>query len=70
MSSFTDWVNEFGLEGMTYASQKRLLETDPTVSNWLKEAVLDLERRDPMDAANDAELLSSLCKLRMKETEQ
>lgn len=30
---------------------------DPTVSNWLKGAVLHLEDRDPVDSLNDCRIL-------------
>lgn len=33
---------------------------DPTTSSWLKHALLTAVGRDPVDAANDAELLASL----------
>ncbi|CAM2158481.1 protein of unknown function (plasmid) [Pararobbsia alpina] len=33
---------------------------DRSASSWLKRAVIDLLQRDPVDAANDAEVLSAL----------
>lgn len=34
--------------------------TDSAASDWLKHTILDALKRDPIDAANDAEILSSL----------
>lgn len=36
------------------------LLNDPTASSWLKFAIADLERRDPLDALRDAEILVEL----------
>lgn len=33
---------------------------DPLASNWIKDALRSALDRDPIDAANDAELLASL----------
>tara|TARA_Y100000310_G_scaffold143479_1_gene142847 strand:+ start:3370 stop:3597 length:228 start_codon:yes stop_codon:yes gene_type:complete len=33
---------------------------DPAASEWVKDSVLYAMQRDPVDAANDAELLASL----------
>ena len=33
---------------------------DPTASSWLKYALCSALRRDPVDAANDAEILAQL----------
>ena len=32
---------------------------DPTESHWLRQAKIDLLRRDPVDAINDAEALAA-----------
>ena len=37
---------------------------DPNVSNWLKSTVIDSLERDPIDAANDAEILAALLQAR------
>lgn len=42
-----------------------LLES-PSVSNWLKDSLRSLVARDPVDAANDAELLSAVMVARCK----
>lgn len=34
------------------------LLADPGATHWLKNAIRELERRDPIDAMNDAELLA------------
>lgn len=38
---------------------------DPSCSFWLKEAIGNLERRDPCDAVGDAEFLLRLANLRL-----
>ena len=38
--------------------------SDPTTSIWLKTALCSALRRDPVDAANDCELLAHLLKQR------
>jgi len=37
---------------------------DPTASHWLKNALIEAINRDPVDAAQDAEVLSRILKLR------
>jgi hypothetical protein len=37
---------------------------DPAVSSWLKNALIEAINRDPVDAAEDAEVLSRILKLR------
>lgn len=39
---------------------------DPTASNWLKDALRSAMDRDPVDAANDAEILAVLLDNRSK----
>lgn len=38
----------------------RAIINDPAVSYWLKQALEGALRRDPVDAANDAEVLAGL----------
>ncbi len=38
---------------------------DLAKSNWLKQAEVDLARRDPVDAVNDAEALLAICEARL-----
>lgn len=47
---------------MTISLQQRIraLLDDPAASYWLKHALAGALRRDPVDAANDAEALSAL----------
>lgn len=37
---------------------------DGSASNWLKEAIKSLAKRDPVDAANDAETLKAIMDMR------
>lgn len=37
---------------------------DPTTSHWLRQALGDAVKRDPVDALNDAEVLLELLELR------
>ena len=39
------------------------LQTDPSVSYWLRDAATKLYQRDPIDALRDAELLVKLARL-------
>ena len=52
------------------ANSKQVAEilTDPTASNWLKDALTKLVTRDPLDALNDVEILHEILKARWKET--
>ncbi|WP_419739474.1 hypothetical protein [Ruegeria sp.] len=40
------------------------LQSEPSLSYWLKRAIGDLAKRDPLDALHDAELLRALMKAR------
>lgn len=40
---------------------------DPSVSFWIKDAIRQLERRDPVDARNDAQLLAQLFEQRLQD---
>ena len=40
------------------------MNSDPSISYWLKRAIADLSKRDPLDALYDAELLCALMKNR------
>jgi hypothetical protein len=46
-----------------FQNARRVTE-DPAASDWLKNALLHAINRDPVDAANDAELLCRILKLR------
>jgi len=41
--------------------------TDPSASNWLREALRNALDRDPVDAANDAEVLAAVLAARAGE---
>lgn len=43
---------------------------DPTASVWLKDAMWDLQNRDPADALNDAEFLHAAMLRRWRELVQ
>ena len=39
---------------------------DPCASDWLKKALRDCLNRDPVDAANDAEVLAKILEEKLK----
>lgn len=43
-----------------YETTKSAILSDPSSSYWLKNAIRDLEQRDPVDASNDALALAKL----------
>lgn len=51
----------------TFADCKFEIEKDPSVSFWLKKALRSSLERDPVDALNDAELLTQLLKRNLDE---
>jgi hypothetical protein len=51
----------------TFAEGVSRLESSPATSYWLMDAVRDLDKRDPVDALNDAETLVFLFKLKLGE---
>jgi len=44
------------------------LTEDPAASDWLKEALMNAINRDPVDAANDAQVLYEILSQRSKAT--
>lgn len=44
--------------------EEQMILNDPAVSFWLKSQIQGLNKRDVLDALNDAELLVSICKKR------
>ena len=52
----------------SYDQARLAVMTDPSVRTWVKGAVKDLEARDPIDAADDANLVAKLMALRSTET--
>lgn len=54
-------------EPISYDHARLILMNDPSVRTWVKSAVKDLEARDPIDAADDADLLAKLMALRSTE---
>mgnify|MGYP000880747200 FL=1 len=51
----------------SYDQARLAVMTDPSVRTWVKGAVKDLEARDPIDAADDADLVANLMALRSTE---
>ena len=49
-----------------YMTKRDAVLNDPAASFWLKTAVSALERRDPVDAFNDAEALRQIAFCRME----
>lgn len=57
------------MSGVSTMSTTELLSisellNSPTLSTWLRDALTQALKRDPVDAANDAELLSQLLSAR------
>lgn len=52
---------------MSYDQTKDAILADPAASEWLKRAVLALDKRDPVDAGNDAADLANLQESRLRE---
>ena len=50
-----------------YEKTKLNLINDPSVSDWFKAAVIEMDLRDPLDALADAELLVTLLMLRFED---
>ena len=54
----------------SYMDQRRAIFADLSASFWIREAILTLERRDPVDAVADVEVLLALAMVRMKDVFQ
>jgi hypothetical protein len=50
-----------------YIDEVRRVEADPGASFWLRGALQQLGRRDPLDACRDVEELAQLCTQRLAE---
>lgn len=50
-----------------YLEVRAAVIADASVSYWLRAAMAALEKRDPLDALKDAELLALLAQLRAQE---
>ena len=50
-----------------YFEARSAIVADPAATYWLRDAVVGLEKRDPIDALKDAETLALLAQLRAKE---
>lgn len=51
----------------TYNETRAAIMANPGISYWLKSAIEQLEKRDPLDAASDAGFLLGLMEKRAKE---
>ena len=51
----------------SYVHARLAVMYDPSVRTWVKCALKDLEARDPIDAADDADLVAKLMALRSTE---
>lgn len=51
----------------SYAHAVGAVMKDRCISHWLKRALLDLERRDPVDALDDLETALRLARIRYEE---
>jgi hypothetical protein len=51
----------------SYDHARLAVMTDRSVRTWVKNALKDLEERDPVDAADDADLVAKLMALRSTE---
>ncbi len=54
-------------EHISYDHARLVVMTDPSVRTWVKNALKDLEARDLVDAADDADLVAKLMALRSTE---
>lgn len=50
-----------------YDHTRLAVMTDPSVRTWVKDAITELDRRDPVDAADDAQLVADLMNQRCTE---
>lgn len=50
----------------SYTKIKASLRNDPLSSDWLRNAIAELDQRDPVDAASDIETLQQLCSVRLR----
>jgi hypothetical protein len=50
-----------------YETLKNGILSDPTTSNWLKDAVAKLDTRDPCDVIADIEMLNFLSSIRLQD---
>jgi hypothetical protein len=57
----------FKIEADQYAAKRDQLLNDPATSYWLKDAIRALEKRDPLDAVRDAEVLHALADARERD---
>ena len=54
---------------LTLEELLKKIDSDET-SDWLKDAVMSMSERDPVDALHDAEMLLAVCKAGLYQVEQ
>lgn len=50
-----------------YVEMREQILSDPAAAYWIKRAIRELGKRDPVDAVRDAEQLANLMRKRMEE---
>lgn len=53
------------MQSNQYRAVRKSILSDPATSDWLRAALDELDKRDPIDAAMDAAILAKLADLRM-----
>ncbi len=54
----------------TYREFKQKIQDSFSTSFWLRDALQQLDQRDPVDALNDARFLAELMQLRLRDHQQ
>lgn len=55
------------MPSLQYDHARLAVMTDPSVRTWVKDAITELEKRDPVDAADDAQMVADLMNQRCTE---
>lgn len=67
MDNLSNIGEQWSSKPMGYLEARAAIVADPSATYWLREAMTTLEKRDPLDALKDAEILALLAQLRAKE---
>ena len=67
MDSVTNPAGKWSGPQTGYLEVRAAVIADASVSYWLRASMAALEKRDPLDALKDAELLALLAQLRAQE---
>ena len=51
---------------LSFEQYRQALLNDPSVSHWVKRSIAELDRRDPVDAAHDLDLLMTAFLLKLE----